>query len=159
MLKVGSLSAALSHLDDKVFRATVGLSIKGGGKFSTDLGGLLGVPAAATGGYITGPGTATSDSILARLSNGEYVINARATARHRQLLEQINSNRFASGGYVGGGSVSIPSSLQARFSANDLALLGQIVRHAGPMYAGDANFYGDGAAEREARKRRQMGGF
>lgn len=33
----------------------------------------------ATGGYISGPGTGTSDSIPARLSNGEYVINAAAT--------------------------------------------------------------------------------
>jgi hypothetical protein len=31
----------------------------------------------ATGGYITGPGDGTSDSIFARLSNGEYVIPAR----------------------------------------------------------------------------------
>ena len=33
----------------------------------------------ATGGYIEGAGTATSDSIPARLSNGESVINARST--------------------------------------------------------------------------------
>lgn len=30
----------------------------------------------ATGGFVSGPGTATSDSIMARLSNGEYVIPA-----------------------------------------------------------------------------------
>jgi hypothetical protein len=47
--------------------------------------------------------------------------------------------------------------LQARFSEQDLALLGQIVRHAGPMFA-NANFYGDGAAERAANLRRSMGG-
>lgn len=41
--------------------------------FST--GGLV---KAATGGYITGPGTGTSDSIPARLSNGEYVLRADA---------------------------------------------------------------------------------
>lgn len=33
----------------------------------------------AEGGLVRGPGTATSDSILARLSNGEAVLNARAT--------------------------------------------------------------------------------
>lgn len=38
-------------------------------------GGLV---KAATGGYIRGPGSATSDSIPARLSNGEYVIRADA---------------------------------------------------------------------------------
>ncbi len=53
----------------------------------------------ATGGLITGPGTGTSDSILARLSDGEFVINAKSTAMYRPLLEAIN-NRFATGGYV-----------------------------------------------------------
>jgi hypothetical protein len=32
----------------------------------------------ANGGYVTGPGTSTSDSIPARLSAGEYVLNAAA---------------------------------------------------------------------------------
>ncbi len=32
----------------------------------------------ASGGYVSGPGTARSDSITARLSNGEYVQNAKA---------------------------------------------------------------------------------
>ncbi|UTN91185.1 tape measure protein [Gordonia phage PokyPuppy] len=35
--------------------------------------------ALATGGYIRGPGTETSDSIPAMLSRGEFVLNARAT--------------------------------------------------------------------------------
>lgn len=58
----------------------------------------------ASGGIVHGPGTGTSDSIPARLSNGEYVINARATAKHREILDAINSGRalkMASGGYVG----------------------------------------------------------
>ncbi|MFT3871061.1 MAG: hypothetical protein QM714_00210 [Nocardioides sp.] len=60
----------------------------------------------ATGGYVSGPGSATSDSIHARLSNGEYVVNAAATARHRSLLEAINAHAYAGGGHVshGGGS-------------------------------------------------------
>lgn len=45
----------------------------------------------ATGGYVRGPGSGTSDSIPARLSNGEFVINAASTSRHRQVLEAINS--------------------------------------------------------------------
>ncbi|WP_343466350.1 phage tail tape measure protein [Rhodococcus aetherivorans] len=56
----------------------------------------------ATGGYITGPGTGTSDSILSWLSNGEYVVNAAATKKHRGLLEAINNGglpAFAAGGY------------------------------------------------------------
>ncbi len=43
------------------------------------------------GGYIAGPGTSTSDSIAARLSNGEFVVNAAATKVNRQALEHINS--------------------------------------------------------------------
>ncbi|MFC4124939.1 hypothetical protein [Nocardia rhizosphaerae] len=46
---------------------------------------------AATGGLLHGPGTGTSDSFLIAASNGEYVINARATAANLPLLEAINS--------------------------------------------------------------------
>ncbi|MET3051947.1 phage tail length tape measure family protein [Pseudomonas alkylphenolica] len=49
-----------------------------------------------TGGYVSGSGTGTSDSIPARLSNGEFVVNAKATARNRELLEAINSNERVS---------------------------------------------------------------
>jgi TP901 family phage tail tape measure protein len=67
----------------------------------------------ASGGQVSGAGSGTSDSIPAMLSNGEFVINARETAKHRNLLEQINSGKgvqisseegvqkFAAGGFVG----------------------------------------------------------
>lgn len=55
----------------------------------------------SNGGAVWGAGTATSDSIPALLSNGEFVINAASTRRHRALLEAINQNRYASGGAVG----------------------------------------------------------
>lgn len=57
----------------------------------------------AHGGLINGPGSGTSDSILARLSHGEYVVNAASTARHLPLLEQLNGGSlpaFAPGGPV-----------------------------------------------------------
>jgi hypothetical protein len=50
----------------------------------------------AMGGFVSGAGTARSDSIPAMLSNGEYVVNARATAQNRQMLEAINSNKTVS---------------------------------------------------------------
>ena len=50
----------------------------------------------APGGPVTGVGTGTSDSISAMLSNGEYVVNARATAQNRGLLDAINSNQSVS---------------------------------------------------------------
>jgi tape measure domain-containing protein len=70
-------------------------SLLGGG------GGFTGLGIFADGGMVRGPGTGRSDSIPARLSNGEFVVNARATARNRGLLEAINSGRaFADGGLV-----------------------------------------------------------
>jgi hypothetical protein len=60
----------------------------------------------ANGGYISGPGSATSDSIPAMLSNGEYVINASAVKAYGpQLMDSINTKRLAAGGMAG----SMPS--------------------------------------------------
>lgn len=48
----------------------------------------------ATGGYISGPGTGTSDSIPAWLSNGEYVINSSAVNRlGRDFFDTINYSK------------------------------------------------------------------
>ena len=44
----------------------------------------------ATGGLVTGPGTGTSDSIPAQLSNGESVMTARATSMFAPLLSSFN---------------------------------------------------------------------
>lgn len=60
----------------------------------------------ATGGYISGPGTGTSDSIPAYLSNGEYVVRAAAVKKlGKGYLDWINRGlhvpRFADGGLVG----------------------------------------------------------
>lgn len=44
----------------------------------------------ALGGYVSGPGTATSDSIPARLSNGESVMNAKTTSMFGPLLSSLN---------------------------------------------------------------------
>jgi hypothetical protein len=52
-----------------------------------------GIPRFAPGGPVFGPGTGTSDSIPAMLSNGEFVVNARSTAKNRSLLEAINSGQ------------------------------------------------------------------
>lgn len=64
------------------------------------------LPGYASGGQIRGPGSGTSDSILARLSNGEYVIRAAAVRKYgTTLLDNINGMRlpkFAGGGLVGG---------------------------------------------------------
>ena len=47
-------------------------------------------PSFATGGRVTGPGTGTSDSILANVSNGESIMTAAATNMFAPLLSGIN---------------------------------------------------------------------
>jgi TP901 family phage tail tape measure protein len=61
----------------------------------------------ATGGWIDGPGTATSDSIPINVSKGEYIVRAAAARQNAKLLESINgpspynkTNKYASGGFV-----------------------------------------------------------
>lgn len=64
----------------------------------------------ATGGAVWGPGTSTSDSIPAQLSNGEFVVRAAVVSQPgvRAHLERLNAGgrsgfaRFAAGGLVGG---------------------------------------------------------
>lgn len=66
----------------------------------------------ATGGAVWGPGTSTSDSIPAQLSNGEFVVRAAVVSQPgvRAHLERLNAGgrsgfaRFAAGGLVGGGA-------------------------------------------------------
>lgn len=66
----------------------------------------------ADGGLITGAGTGTSDSILSRLSHGEFVVKAAAVKRYGlNVLDRINNGTFsnmrvrlpafANGGFVG----------------------------------------------------------
>lgn len=78
-----------------------------------DYGGGGDIMTRAAGGYVSGPGTGTSDSIAARLSNGEFVMRAAAVrAWGVPLMAQLNAmrspvpplvrgaRRFAEGGLV-----------------------------------------------------------
>lgn len=77
----------------------------------------------ALGGLINGPGTSTSDSIAAFLSNGEFVMSAAAVRRIGvSALQYMNAagrmpQRFASGGSVGSVPVAAPARSYARDSA------------------------------------------
>lgn len=83
---------------------------------------VFGVSRFASGGYVSGPGTATSDSIPALLSNGEYVLNAAAVRRLGVArLNGLNSGRgYADGGLVTSESVSqtAPASSNQTFNLN-----------------------------------------
>lgn len=69
--------------------------------FLTSLGTLLApsrIPHHAAGGYVSGPGTSTSDSIPSRLSAGEYVL--RASAVRRLGVGYLDTLNMAGGGSV-----------------------------------------------------------
>lgn len=74
------------------FGASVG---SGAGSLGHEFGHSVGVgglgPGFAAGGFVSGEGGPKSDSIVARLSNGEFVVNAAATAKNRDILEAMNS--------------------------------------------------------------------
>jgi TP901 family phage tail tape measure protein len=85
------------------------------------------------GGSVNGPGTGTSDSIPAMLSNGEYVIKASAVNKYgKDVFDAYNAMKLAGGGYVSS-SYSMPSintgggsrygSAAARFSEGGLATI------------------------------------
>lgn len=65
----------------------------------------------AVGGYVSGEGTSTSDSIPVMLSNGESVINARSTAMFAPILSTFNQ--------IGGG-VPISSNIGSNVGAKEL---------------------------------------
>ena len=112
---IGGVIADLARLAiQKAIVAAIGNSFFGlaGGGAIADLPGFAG--GGSPGGQISGPGTGTSDSILAILSGGkgairvstkEFIVNAAATERNLPLLHAINSGRvrsFASGGSIVG---------------------------------------------------------
>lgn len=92
-----------------IYATIVAACTGGGGGFAARWKGAFG-NAFATGGSVDGPGTGTSDSIPAMLSNGEYVLNAQAVDRLGvPFLNGLNIGRlrgFASGGLVGSGGVA-----------------------------------------------------
>ncbi|MDR5801206.1 phage tail tape measure protein [Caballeronia sp. LZ001] len=92
----------------------------------------------ASGGHVSGPGSGTSDSIAAWLSNGEYVMSADAVRRIGiGALDAANEGRhvtgaarFASGGYVGaaassssgrGGDINVSAPVSVQGGSSDAA--------------------------------------
>jgi len=72
--------STIRYLLDMILKAQIFKALSGFAGFNnaaTSVASASNVPTLATGGHVTGPGTATSDSILARLSNGEYVNDAK----------------------------------------------------------------------------------
>lgn len=60
------------------------------------LSNMSGATGHATGGYISGPGTSTSDSIPAMLSNGEFVLRSDAVRRYgTNFLNALNDGKLS----------------------------------------------------------------
>lgn len=93
----------------------IGTASAAGGASSAFSAGLKGLGMGfAEGGHVTGPGTKTSDSILTRLSDGEFVIKAAAVDKWGlSFLHAINQGVLP--GFADGGLVSAP-----RFNAPKL---------------------------------------
>ncbi|MEU8688836.1 phage tail tape measure protein [Streptomyces sp. NPDC048665] len=65
-------------------------------------GGHAAVQYIPFGGPVSGPGTGTSDSIPALISNGEYVIKKAAVDRYGvAMFDRLNAMRYAAGGLAG----------------------------------------------------------
>lgn len=80
----GGLNTFIGFLNDKLIKPLSSVT----SKFGLD---IPEIKTFATGGKVTGPGTATSDSIAARLSNGEFVVKTQAAkALGYKNLEHMN---------------------------------------------------------------------
>ncbi len=78
----------------------------------------------AAGGFVSGPGTGTSDSIPAMLSNGEYVIKASAVGTYGvDFLNALNQQKVGSFGSTTGAVAASQGSTVAYLSPEDRALL------------------------------------
>jgi hypothetical protein len=113
--KVEETFSEVGHSIDSLSGAAPAAGAGGGGMgtgFWGMIGSLLGMAigsAYAGGGEISGPGTGTSDSILAQVSNGEFVVRAKAAQRNLPLLHAINKGqlpKFALGGEIGNSTMT-----------------------------------------------------
>jgi tape measure domain-containing protein len=121
-----SMKEAFHQLAASVLRDLIAMTIKllifkaiqgafGGGSVPTvpiDAFGTGNNAGFASGGYVSGPGSGTSDSIPAMLSDGEYVMSAEAVKRFGPaMLDAINTGRIPhkkGGGILGALSFITP---------------------------------------------------
>ncbi|MFJ9020808.1 hypothetical protein ACIRPU_12610 [Streptomyces sp. NPDC102259] len=116
--KVAEANRQLSSLDGKSATVTIATyyqtygakpPLASAGRLAA--GGPVGSPSG--GGAIRGPGTGTSDSIPIMASNGEYMINARSTAKYRPLVEAINNDTLGTGVGMPGAGAAVAAGLAA----------------------------------------------
>ncbi len=87
--ELGKAQGKLNAYDAKINTLETALNSRGYGAAARKL-----YSGYAAGGYVTGPGSSTSDSIPAMLSNGEYVITAKATSAYgADFMNALNQQR------------------------------------------------------------------
>ena len=102
----------------EVYEYFPGSKSKGSKRITKAQGGI--VRHFGPGGGVSGPGTGTSDSIPAMLSNGEYVVRAASVqAIGVPMLDKIN--KMATGGMVSYDVPKMSSGGRVRFNEGGLA--------------------------------------
>jgi hypothetical protein len=98
-------------------------------------GTLVNIPTAATGGLITGSGTGTSDSLLARLSNGEFIMSAAAVGKYGSgFMSGLNSGRVTMPSQKSGGGGVRNYNITVQAGVGDPAQIGKQVVNAIAAY-------------------------
>lgn len=141
---VQSLSQVLAKMIAvKAMESAMGaFGFAGGGQVGSFIGRF------ATGGYISGPGTGTSDSIPAYLSNGEFVVRSAVVRQpgvlsmlsdlnRGQLKPQVSGfnpagiSRFADGGIVGSVAEAAGGNTSLQIGLSDGLVLEKLQSKAG----------------------------
>jgi TP901 family phage tail tape measure protein len=112
---VTAINSKIALIKDKTVTVTTVYNSTGGS--------ALGVIKRASGGLVTGPGTATSDSIAARLSNGEYVVKTAAVKHYGVDFMNALNNMSLQGASMGAPSISVAGSQTVYLSTEDRQLL------------------------------------
>ncbi|MDJ0461551.1 hypothetical protein [Streptomyces sp. H27-C3] len=153
---VAQAKARLAEMDGRTATATVRTNyvqtyqaqkkpfwmLASGGPVRFASGGPVGYPG---GGSVRGEGTGTSDSILARLSNNEYVIKARSVAKYGvSFLNALNEGRLSmasalgsgGGGAMGGAGREVGRGLSSGMAASTAGVEGAARQMAGAVLTG-----------------------
>jgi TP901 family phage tail tape measure protein len=100
---------------------------------------LAKVLALSAGGFVSGPGTATSDSIPAMLSNGEFVVKASAVGTYGvDFLNAINQQRVGSFNATSSAGAGGQGATIAYLSPEDRALLRAVIDRPVNLYTENA---------------------
>ncbi|MEE9271698.1 MAG: hypothetical protein V3U57_00245 [Robiginitomaculum sp.] len=128
---------ALDDLFDAIFSGLSGSGglgglFGGGGSGGAGLGGIItSLFGFADGGLVSGSGGPRSDSLLAKLSSGEFVVNATATKANLPVLSAMNSGRDLSTAFQptnAGPTQMVVNKYYTISGVADVAELKQIIR-------------------------------